>query len=141
MARIAKACDQPSGVVEREFYEQHLPRAHYRLTRKGADQRTVRYLGLFPNLLLSLHPDYVLTHRLVPMAPDRTFIECEWLFADAVTDPSYAVEFWDITNRQDWVICESVQRGMASRVFRQGFYAPMESMSLDIRRYIRERLD
>ena len=33
----------------------------------GVDQRTVRYLGLFPNLLLSLHPDYVMTHRLEPL--------------------------------------------------------------------------
>ena len=38
----------------------------------GVDPRTVRYLGLFPNLLLSLHPDYVMAHRLVPLAPDRT---------------------------------------------------------------------
>ncbi len=51
-----------------------------------------------------------------------------------------AVEFWDITNRQDWVICASVQRGMSSRVFERGFYAPMESLSLDIRRYIGDRL-
>jgi Rieske 2Fe-2S family protein len=55
-------------------------------------------------------------------------------------DPTDAVEFWDLVNRQDWAICESVQRGMASRVFRTGYYAPMESASLDIRRYVRERL-
>jgi hypothetical protein len=29
---------------------------------------------------------------------------------------------------------------MASRVFQTGYYAPMESASLDIRRYVRERL-
>ena len=29
------------GVVEREFYEQHPPRALYRLTKKGAELRTV----------------------------------------------------------------------------------------------------
>ena len=27
--------------------------------------------GLFPNVLLSLHPDYVMVHRLVPLAEDR----------------------------------------------------------------------
>jgi glycine betaine catabolism A len=43
-------------------------------------------------------------------------------------------------NRQDWSICESVQRGISSRVFQRGYYAPMESWSLDIRRYIGERL-
>lgn len=29
------------GIVEREFYEQHPPRARYKLTRKGGDLRTV----------------------------------------------------------------------------------------------------
>jgi len=29
------------GIVEREFYEQHPPRARYRLTKKGADLRVV----------------------------------------------------------------------------------------------------
>src|SRR6266542_3068982 len=31
-----------------------------------AARRQVLYLGLFPNLLVSAHPDYVLTHRLEP---------------------------------------------------------------------------
>jgi Rieske 2Fe-2S family protein len=56
-------------------------------------------------------------------------------------DPGDAVDFWDLVNRQDWAICESVQRGMTSRVFQSGYYAPMESWSLDIRRYIGERLE
>jgi glycine betaine catabolism A len=81
--------------------------------------RTVIYVNIFPNVLLSLHPDYVMTHRLTPLAHDRTIIECTWAFApEAVErpdfDPAYAVEFWDITNRQDWGACESVQRGLAS---------------------------
>ena len=42
--------------------------------------REVGYFGVFPNLLISPHPDYVLTHRLEPLAPDRTLVECEWLF-------------------------------------------------------------
>jgi len=43
-------------------------------------------------------------------------------------------------NQQDWRICESVQRGMRNRVFEHGYYAPMEDYSLDIRRYVREKL-
>jgi Rieske 2Fe-2S family protein len=87
----------------------------------------------------------VMVHRLVPLAADRTMIECVWAFApEAVArpgfDPGYAVEFWDITNRQDWAICESVQRGIASRPHQHGYYAPMEDYSLDIRRYVAERL-
>jgi glycine betaine catabolism A len=81
--------------------------------------RTVLYVGIFPNVLVSLHPDYVMVHRLIPVAPDRTKIECTWAFAPESLakpgfDPGYAVEFWDITNRQDWHACESVQRGLSS---------------------------
>jgi len=76
--------------------------------------RTVMYLVGFPNLLVSLHPDYVMTHLMTPLAVDRTHVDCTWAFPkDAVEtpdfDPSYAVEFWDLTNRQDWGACESVQ--------------------------------
>ena len=92
----------------------------------GADPRRVRYLGLLPNLLLSLHPDYVMTHRMVPLAPGETWVECAWYFPDADVDPSYAVAFWDTTNRQDWAACESVQRGLRSPHFRPGPLAPSE---------------
>ncbi|HEY3198902.1 MAG TPA: aromatic ring-hydroxylating dioxygenase subunit alpha [Actinomycetes bacterium] len=92
----------------------------------AVDPRQVLYLGLFPNLLISLHPDYVMTHRLTPLAPDRTAIECSWYFVEGVTDPSFAVDFWDRTNRQDWSACESVQRGLASPHFRPGPFAPSE---------------
>lgn len=97
----------------------------------GVDRRTVRYLGLFPNVLLSLHPDYVMAHRMTPLAPDRTAVECVWLFDDTVTDPSYAVEFWDVTNRQDWAACESVQRGLSSPHYTPGPLAPNETAIYD----------
>jgi Rieske 2Fe-2S family protein len=90
------------------------------------DPRTVNYLGLFPNLLISLHPDYVMTHRLEPLSPGLTAIECSWYFPPEVDDPSYAVEFWDVTNREDWAACESVQRGAESPHFRPGPLAPAE---------------
>jgi hypothetical protein len=41
-------------------------------------------------------------------------------------DPSYAVDFWDLTNRQDWGACESVQRGLRSPHSRPGPLAPDE---------------
>ena len=58
---------------------------------RGLDEkglRTVIYVGLFPNVLLSLHPDYVMTHRLVPLAADRTHIECTWAFAPESLAPA-----------------------------------------------------
>ncbi len=87
--------------------------------------RDVIYLQVTPNLLVSLHPDYVMTHRMEPVSPGRTKVECQWLFpAEAFAlpdfDPSYAVDFWDLTNRQDWTACESVQRGVTARSFVPG---------------------
>ncbi len=52
-----------------------------------------------------------------------------------------AVELWDLVNRQDWAICASVQRGMSSRSYRHGWFAPMEDDSLDIRRWLLPRLE
>jgi Rieske 2Fe-2S family protein len=85
----------------------------------GQGLRTVIYVNVFPNVLLSLHPDYVMVHRLMPLAADRTRIECTWAFAPESLaqpgfDPGYAIGFWDITNQQDWHACESVQRGLSS---------------------------
>jgi len=84
-----------------------------------AELGSVLYVGLFPNVLISPHPDYVMVHRLTPIAVDQTKIECSWAFAPEATarpdfDPSYAIDFWDLTNRQDWAACESVQRGLSS---------------------------
>ncbi len=91
----------------------------------GEALRRVIYVNVFPNVLLSLHPDYVMTHRLIPLAADRTRVICRWAFAPESTetsgfDPSFAVDLWDITNGQDWRACEGVQRGLASPHARPG---------------------
>ena len=107
----------------------------------------VRHKGelVYPNLMLSLSAEHVAAFTIWPIGPASTTVICEFLFHPAEMakpgfDPADAVDFWDLVNRQDWAICESVQRGMTSRVFRSGYYAPMESWSLDIRRYIASRL-
>ncbi|HEV2374237.1 MAG TPA: aromatic ring-hydroxylating dioxygenase subunit alpha [Streptosporangiaceae bacterium] len=96
--------------------------ASHALTLRGLgeeDKTTVLYVNIFPNVLVSLHPDYVMVHRLTPLATDRTWIDCTWAFApeslaEPGFDPDYAIKFWDVTNRQDWHACESVQRGLSS---------------------------
>jgi Rieske 2Fe-2S family protein len=111
------------------------------------DER-VRHKGelVYPNLMLSCSADHVAAFVLRPLAVGRTVIECRLLFAAAEVrsasfDPSDAGEFWDMVNRQDWAICESVQRGMSSRAYTHGWFAPMEDDSADIRRWLLPRLD
>jgi Rieske 2Fe-2S family protein len=114
----------------------------------GLDEHErVRHKGelLYPNLMLSLSADHVAAFVLWPTAPDRTRIVCELLVAPEerakdTFDLSDAMDFWDTVNRQDWAVCESVQRGMTSRAYTQGWFAPMEDASLDIRRWLLPRL-
>ena len=113
---------------------------------EGSQLREVYYLELFPNILLSLHPDYVMVHRLEPFSPSLTRVECTWLFPSEAREkpgfhPAYAADFWDITNRQDWAACESVQRGIAGRGYRQSLFSEMEkvvhqSMAMVARGYL-----
>jgi len=91
------------------------------------------YYSILPNMLLSLHPDYVNYYMLRPVSVDRTLVESEWLFhPDTVADPANnirdGIEFWDLTNRQDWDIVEQSQLGIGSRRYRPGPYSPRESV-------------
>ena len=106
-------------------------------------EETERHKGqlVYPNLMLSLSADHVAAFTIWPHTADMTTVVCDFLFhrdemAAPGFDPSDAVEFWDMVNRQDWRVCELVQKGMRSRRFSTGFYAPMEDYSMDIRRYL-----
>jgi Rieske 2Fe-2S family protein len=93
----------------------------------------VFYYSIFPNMLLSLHPEYVMVHQLWPQSPERTLIVCDWLFhPDAFGRkdfrPDDAIEFWDMTNKQDWHVCELSQQGISSRAYEPGPYSERESI-------------
>jgi Rieske 2Fe-2S family protein len=93
----------------------------------------VFYYSIFPNMLLSLHPEYVMVHQLWPQSPERTLIVCDWLFhPDAFGRkdfrPDDAIEFWDMTNKQDWHVCELSQQGISSRAYEPGPYSARESI-------------
>jgi Rieske 2Fe-2S family protein len=110
------------------------------------DQRRVYYYAIFPNMLLSLHPDYMLVHTLWPMAPDRTVNICEWHFhpqtlATAGFTAADAIEFWDMTNRQDWHVCELSQAGIGSRAYTPGPYSNREDLLYAFDRMIVELHD
>jgi Rieske 2Fe-2S family protein len=97
------------------------------------DRHRAFYYTAMPNLMLSIHPDYVNYYLLTPVAVDRTTVESEWLFHPANADnpdfnPTDAISFWDLTNRQDWDIVERSQLGISSRRYTPGPYSPRESI-------------
>jgi Rieske 2Fe-2S family protein len=97
------------------------------------DVRRAYYYSLMPNMMLSIHPDYVNYYLVTPLDVDRTRVDSEWLFNPAGEgqpgfDPDDAVKMWDVTNRQDWDICERSQLGIRSRRYQPGPYSPRESI-------------
>jgi glycine betaine catabolism A len=98
-----------------------------------SERKMVCYYAIYPNLLLSLHPDYMMVHTLWPHAVDRTQIVCEFFFhPDELEKPGFigddAVEFWDQTNREDWRVVELSQAGSRSRAYTPGPYAQREEL-------------
>jgi glycine betaine catabolism A len=116
---------------------------------QGKEKRSterVFYYSIFPNMLLSMHPEYVMIHQLWPQSPERTLIMCDWLFhpnaargGEAKFNPEDAIEFWDLTNKQDWYMCELSQQGIASRAYQPGPYSARESIPAAFdREYLRQ---
>jgi Rieske 2Fe-2S family protein len=95
-------------------------------------------------MLLTLHPDYMLTVTIWPQAPDRTRLVSEWHFHPAeIARPGFvfqdAVDFWDVTNREDWAISERSQQGIASRGYTPGPYSMRETQLWEFDRFILNR--
>jgi glycine betaine catabolism A len=111
------------------------------------DDQDRRYFALTirPQVFINLVPDHVILHRMIPRAPDRTTVVCDWLFdADVVAssqDLSRSVELFDRVNRQDFAACERTQPSMSSRAYRDGgVLVPSEHHITDFHSWIQARL-
>jgi Rieske 2Fe-2S family protein len=111
----------------------------------GEDRALVNYFAIYPNLLLTLHPDYMLTVTIWPQAPGRTRLVSEWHFhPDEIAHAGFvyedAVEFWDVTNREDWAISERSQQGISSRGYTPGPYSNRETQLWEFDRFVLSRV-
>ncbi|RMZ51441.1 aromatic ring-hydroxylating dioxygenase subunit alpha [Flavobacteriaceae bacterium PRS1] len=101
----------------------------------GDDLQRIYYYSIFPNMLLTPHPDFVLFHHIIPLGPGKIINDCYWLFRpEIINDPKAqagiksAVDFWDLTNKQDWKVCEQMQTGTKSARFTRGYYSGREDV-------------
>jgi Rieske 2Fe-2S family protein len=97
------------------------------------DLRRVYYAWIWPNMLFSLHPDFLMTHQVRPIDVETSTVVCELYFhpdeiARSEFDPSGPADFWDLTNRQDWHVCELQQQGTTSSAYVPGRYSSIERM-------------
>lgn len=82
------------------------------------------YAYLWPNFTINIYPGpgNVSLNLFQPIDVDRTLAVYDYCFADEVSDSEVEefVAFIDQVQREDIVLCESVQRGMRSGYFQQG---------------------
>jgi Rieske 2Fe-2S family protein len=91
-----------------------------------APEQDRRYFAITirPQVFVNLVPDHVILHRMIPLAADRTIVECDWLYRPGVVgsgrDVSASVELFHRVNQQDFQACERCQPAMSSRVYAAG---------------------
>jgi len=71
---------------------------------KDDDLNRVYFYSVFPNMLISLHPEYVMYHTVWPVGIDNCRIFSSWLFTeDGIKSKKHntkdAIDFWDLTNK------------------------------------------
>jgi choline monooxygenase len=82
------------------------------------------YAYLWPNFMVNIYPGpgNVSLNLILPLDVDRTLAIYEYCFVDSVSDETVQEfsTFIDQVQREDIVLCESVQRGLQSGFFQQG---------------------
>ena len=97
------------------------------------ERQRVYYYSIFPGAFLTIQPDFVMATRLArsPSTARASCASCSsrrrrWRIPGS--NPADGVEIWDVTNRQDWHMCELAQKGVSSRAYRPGVYSKEESL-------------
>jgi len=82
------------------------------------------YCWIYPNLMFNIYEDILDTNLVIPRGVDRTEVIFDYYFAD-ISDQSKEANLASIVvseqiQNEDVAICESVQRGLASRAYETG---------------------
>ena len=113
---------------------------------RGRDREVVNYFAIYPNFLLTLHPDYMMTITIWPRDCGRTTLVAEWHFhPDEMKKKDFvcadAIDFWDRTNREDWAISEQSYLGISSRGYQPGPYSERERQLWEFDQFVLSRVN
>lgn len=98
-----------------------------------------------PNVTLDIGATGVMIIQLLPISPLQTRVIDTYLFnavdvAKTDFDPSPMVDFNELVAKQDYAVCERVQKGVASRAFSHGTLAEKDIFVYEfIQRYLKLR--
>ncbi len=82
------------------------------------------YYWIYPNFMINIYSGVMDTNLVIPLAVDRTEVIFDYYFADVSENERLrniaSIAFSERIQTEDVVICESVQRGLASRAYDTG---------------------
>lgn len=91
------------------------------------------YAWLYPNWMLNRYGPIMDTNWVIPLGPEKCMTVFEYFFEDP-SDQDFIARSLEASHQvqlEDIAICESVQRGLRSRAYDEGRYAP----SLEVGEY------
>ncbi|GMU57430.1 MAG: diguanylate cyclase [Candidatus Xenobia bacterium] len=86
------------------------------------------YAFLFPNFMLNRYGPWLDTNLVVPLGVDRCLTVFDYYLEPEAVDKTFIEESLkasDQVQQEDILICQSVQRGLGSRHYDKGRYAPL----------------
>jgi glycine betaine catabolism A len=111
------------------------------------EQRRIgyHYATNLPSHYLVAHVDHVRSSRLLPLGPEETELEIEWLFPTAsLQDPRVDIrqvcDFSAQVMAEDAAACENNQRGLRSAPHTQGMLMPEEYDVFHLHEWLRTQL-
>lgn len=86
------------------------------------------YYWVFPNLMLNCYPDNLQINVILPDGPEKCITRFVWLQLDperpeAAQELAENFAFSDEVQREDILLCETVQKGLRSDHYHQGRYS------------------
>lgn len=123
---LFKVLDYGAYEVQTErFYSKQV--SPLRGTTGTASEGEALYYWVFPNWMLNIYPDNMSLNVIVPLGPERCVTIFEWYRHDvnAKDEIAKTIEFSDGIQDEDIMICESVQRGLASGAYERGRFSPL----------------
>jgi len=97
------------------------------------DESSLFGCTIYPNMFIDVTGTSAIATAMYAKAPDLTTVVTEYLFRpEAIAmegfSPMEVVEFSELVARQDYDVCERVQKGVQSRAFTHGVLAEKDEM-------------
>jgi glycine betaine catabolism A len=109
-------------------------------------ERGQSYFVSLPTVFIAAHVDYMRSVRVLPIGPEETELEVEWLFhSETMNQPDFNLEditdFGKLVLHQDAKASELNQKGIHSRQFSEGVLMPEEHHVKGFQDWVRIQTD